>query len=143
MKRYARCLAGCTLLALLRGAMFGGKMSEDHEGVELASAVQSLRDELLAAAVQGADTAIRFAVESIELEFTVQLSKDITGKAGVKAWVLTAGADVTQGRADTQRVKLTLTPKDAATGRTLEIGSIDHGGAAAFTRATPSAGSGL
>jgi hypothetical protein len=118
-------------------------MSENFEGVELASAVQSLRDELLAAAVQGADKSIRFAVDSIELEFTVQLRKDITGKAGVKAWVLTAGADVTRGRADTQRVKLTLTPKDAATGRTLEIGNIDHGGAAGFTRATPSAGSGL
>ncbi|MER6233382.1 trypco2 family protein [Streptomyces sp. NPDC001663] len=117
-------------------------MSEDLEGVELAAAVQSLRDELLEAAGRGAGQSVRFAVDSIELEFTVQVRRDITGKAGVKAWVVTAGVDVTRGRADTQRVKLSLSPKDAVTGRTLEIGNPDHGGTAGFTQVPPSAGSG-
>ncbi|MFE5082940.1 trypco2 family protein [Streptomyces mirabilis] len=117
-------------------------MSQDFEGVELAKAVQSLRDELLEAAVQGADQAVRFAVDSIELEFTVELRKDVAGRVGIKAWVVTAGADASRGRADTHRVKLTLSPKDAATGRALEIGSADRGGTAGFTRTTPPSGSG-
>ncbi|MCX5356816.1 trypco2 family protein [Streptomyces mirabilis] len=117
-------------------------MSQDFEGVELAKAVQSLRDELLEAAVQGADQAVRFAVDSIELEFTVELRKDVAGRVGIKAWVVTAGADASRGRADTHRVKLTLSPKDAATGRALEIGSADRGGTAGFTRPTPPSGSG-
>ncbi|MFF3940489.1 trypco2 family protein [Streptomyces phaeofaciens] len=117
-------------------------MSDDLEGVELAAAVQSLRDELLEAAAQGAGRAVRFAVDSVELEFTVELRRDITGRAGVKAWVITAGADTTRGRADTQRVKLTLSPKDAVTGRPLEIGHPDPGGTEGFTRSTPAEGSG-
>jgi hypothetical protein len=117
-------------------------MSEDLEGVELAKAVQSLRDELLEAAAQGAGQAVRFAVDSIELEFSVELRNDIAGKAGVKAWVITAGADVKRGRANTHRVKLTLSPKNAATGRALEIGNYDQGGAAGFTRTTPPSGDG-
>ncbi|MFF0515508.1 trypco2 family protein [Streptomyces sp. NPDC004250] len=115
-------------------------MSEDLEGVELAKAVQSLRDELLEAAARGAGQAVRFAVDSIELEFSVELRNDIAGKAGVKAWVITAGTDVSRGRVDTHRVKLTLSPKDAATGRALEIGNDDRGGTADFTRTTPRIG---
>lgn len=117
-------------------------MSQDLEGVELAKAVQSLRDELLEAAAQGADQSVKFAVDSIELEFTIALRKDATGKAGLKAWVITAGADVTRGRVDTQRVKLTLSPKDAATGHTLEIGNTDRGGTAGFTPNVPPSGDG-
>jgi hypothetical protein len=115
-------------------------MSGNLEGVELAAAVQSLRDELLEAAAQGADQAVRFAVDSIELEFTVELRKDVAGRAGVKAWVVTAGAEVSRGRVDTHRVKLALSPKDAATGRALEIGNTDRGGTAGFTRTAPPSG---
>ncbi|MGW1914336.1 trypco2 family protein [Streptomyces sp. NPDC002076] len=117
-------------------------MGQDLEGVELAKAVQSLRDELLEAAARGADQAVRFAVDSIELEFTVELRKDVRGRAGVKAWVVTAGADLSRGRVDTHRVKLMLSPKDAATGRALEIGNTDRGGTAGFTRTTQPSGDG-
>lgn len=117
-------------------------MSGDLEGVELARAVRSLRDELLEAAAWGADQAVRFAVDSIELEFTVELRRDVTGRAGVKAWVITAGTGVSRAEADTHRVKLTLSPRDAATGRALEIGNSDRGGTAGFTRSAPPSGDG-
>lgn len=115
-------------------------MSQDLEGVELAKAVQSLRDELLDAAAQGASQAVRFVVDSIELEFMVELRKDVAGTAGVKAWVVTAEASASRSLADTHRVKLTLSPKDAATGHALEIGNTDLGSADGFTRTTPPSG---
>jgi hypothetical protein len=117
-------------------------MERDSEGIELARAVGALRDELLEAAASGADQAVRFAVDSIELEFTVELRQDVTGRAGVKAWVITAGADVSRARSDTHRVKLTLSPLAAATGRALEIGSTERGGTAGFARSTPTSGDG-
>ncbi|WP_211831428.1 trypco2 family protein [Streptomyces asiaticus] len=140
-RRYALPSGGHAAPASKRGSVHGGTMGQDLEGVELAKAVQWLRDELLEAAAQGASRAVRFAVDAIELEFTVELRKDRKGKAGFKAWVVTAGADVSRGRADTHRVKLALSPKDPE-GRTLEIGNTDRGGTAGFTRAAPSSGGG-
>ncbi|MFJ3310763.1 trypco2 family protein [Streptomyces sp. NPDC086549] len=117
-------------------------MSGDFEGVQLGDAVQSLRDELLDAAGRGAGQSVRFAVDSIELEFTVELRKGVSGSAGVKAWVVTAGSDVSRTRVDTHHVKLVLRPKDATTGRELEIGSADLGGTANFGRAASANGGG-
>jgi hypothetical protein len=78
--------------------------------IELASAVAALRDELLeAAAVRGHE--IHFLVESIELEFSVELKKDAKAKSGFKAWVVSADAEVGVARGKTHRVKVALTPK--------------------------------
>lgn len=79
--------------------------------IELAQAVEGLRDELLAAAVAGAGSQIAFAVGPIELEFAVELKADAKAKAGFKAWVVTAGAEAGVSRGRTHKVKVTLTPK--------------------------------
>jgi hypothetical protein len=84
--------------------------------IELAQAVEALRDELLEAAVTGADSQIAFAVGPIELEFTVELKADAKAKAGFKAWVVTGDAEAGVSRARTHKVKITLTPKDRGGG---------------------------
>ncbi|WP_308426340.1 trypco2 family protein, partial [Streptosporangium pseudovulgare] len=57
--------------------------------IELADAVEAVRDELLAAAVRGAGSEIAFTVGPIELEFAVELKVDAKAKGGFKAWVVT------------------------------------------------------
>lgn len=84
-------------------------------------AVAVLRDELMAAARDGADEQIRFAVGPIELEFAVELRADAKAKAGFKAWVLSGDVSAGVARGTTQRVKVTLVPTDATTGRSPEI----------------------
>lgn len=117
-------------------------MSQDFEGLELAEAIRSLRDNLLEAAAQGVDKSIRFAVESVELELAVELRSDVIGKAGVKAWVVAANTEASRGRVGTHRVKVTLSPRDVETGLALEIGNTDRGGIAGFGPIPQPGGSG-
>ncbi|WP_424532867.1 trypco2 family protein [Sphaerisporangium viridialbum] len=81
--------------------------------IELADAVQAVRDELLEAAVRGLGSEIAFTVGPIELEFTVELKADAKAKFGFKAWVVTGDAEAGVSRGRTHKVKLTLTPKHA------------------------------
>ena len=104
-------------------------MSEaDNSGqIELSAAVRAIRQELVRAAAEGADEPVRFEVGPIQMEFTVELGHETGAKGGVRAWVVSAGADVRATRGTTHRVSVTLTPKDAATGAPVEIGNADHG----------------
>jgi hypothetical protein len=47
------------------------------------------------------------------MEFAVELRTDAKAKAGFKAWVVSAEAAATVGWANTHRVKIVLTPKQA------------------------------
>lgn len=90
--------------------------------IELADAVASVRDELMAAATRGAGSDVEFVVGPIELEFAVEMRRDAKVKAGFKAWLISADAEggLAQGR--THKVKLTLTPKKAGGGDLLVAG---------------------
>lgn len=79
--------------------------------IELADAVAVVRDELLEAAKRGVGADIEFAVGPVELEFAVELKKDVKAKAGFKAWVVTGEASGGVAHARTHRIKVTLTPK--------------------------------
>jgi Trypsin-co-occurring domain 2 len=89
--------------------------------LELATAVQVVRDELLAAAARGAGQAVQFEVGPIEMEFAVEIRMDASAKAGFRAWVISADIGGSAGRTSEHRVTITLTPKDAKTGRSLLI----------------------
>ncbi|MFB9688252.1 trypco2 family protein [Amycolatopsis plumensis] len=79
--------------------------------IELAAAVTALRYELIeAAARHESGQQVGFRVSPIELEFAVELRADAKAKAGFKAWVLSADAEVGVARARTHKVKLTVTP---------------------------------
>ncbi|WP_042366220.1 trypco2 family protein [Streptacidiphilus neutrinimicus] len=95
----------------------------DEHRVDLADAIEAIRDQLVTAAVRGAGSELAFEVGDIQLEFTVQLSHDRTAKGGVKAWVLTAGYESAQTRADTQRVSVTLKPKQRTSGADVLVGN--------------------
>ena len=100
---------------------------EHGEQIELSAAVSAIRRQLTEAARQGADESVHFEVGPIQMEFTVELGHETGAKGGVRAWVVSAGADVRATRGTTHRVSVTLTPKDAATGAPIEIGNADHG----------------
>lgn len=86
------------------------------EEIGIAEAVEHLRAELVAAAA-GGGSGPRFEVGPVELEFSVEMRKE--GKAGVKAWVVSAGAETS--KVSVHRVKLVLTPKDTTTGNAYHV----------------------
>jgi hypothetical protein len=79
--------------------------------IELADAVASVRDELVAAAKRGVGQEVAFTVGPIELEFAVELRQDAKAKAGFKAWVVSGDVEAGAGRSRTHRMKITLTPQ--------------------------------
>jgi hypothetical protein len=99
----------------------------DLTGIELADAVEAVRDGLIEAASRGAQAPLHFELGAIQMEFTVEVRRDARAKGGVKAWVIDAGAEsgVAQGR--THRVSFTLKPKAADGGGSWEIAADDEG----------------
>jgi Trypsin-co-occurring domain 2 len=54
------------------------------EGLGLAEAIESLRDDLLKARAAGASSGIQLPVESMTVELTVTATRSVDGKAGFK-----------------------------------------------------------
>ncbi|WUA85821.1 hypothetical protein OHO81_44420 [Streptomyces pseudovenezuelae] len=94
--------------------------------IELTKAVAAVRNELLAAAAQGAGEDLTFKVGPVELEFAVELRADAKVKAGFKAWVVSGDVEAGVARGRTHRVKLTLTPQQASGGDLLVHGRPDQ-----------------
>ena len=88
--------------------------------LELAAAVATVRDELLSAASSAADQDIRFEVGDVTMEFSVEMRKDVRGKFGFTAWVVTAGAEGGVARSDVHKVTLSLRPH-ASDGKPVEV----------------------
>ncbi|MEU6569015.1 trypco2 family protein [Streptomyces parvulus] len=109
---------------------------EIHEGtehaVELDKAVQAIRDGLVAAAEQAEGQDLAFELGDIQMEFTVELRKELKGGGKVKAWVLEAGADATRTTARTHKVAFTLKPKDNRTGERWKVGNENQGSVSGF-----------
>jgi hypothetical protein len=86
--------------------------SADH--IPLASAIQALRQELIAAVDEGQDQQVRFALGDIELEFQVEIAREGRAKAGIAFWVLSLGAEGSRSTGRTHTVRLSLTPVAAS-----------------------------
>ncbi|MFI6702632.1 trypco2 family protein [Streptomyces sp. NPDC050509] len=104
----------------------------DFDGIELADAIQSVRDQLLDAATRATGAPVAFEVGDIQMEFTLELRKEIKGGAKVKAWVVEAGADASRTSGHTHKVAFTLKPQDARSGAPWRVGNKDHGSTAGF-----------
>lgn len=106
--------------------------SGDFEGIELADAIASLRDQLVEAAGRASGQPVTFEVGDIQMEFALELRKEVKGGAKVKAWVVEAGADATRSTARTHRVSFTLKPRDTTTGGSWIVGNEQQGSTSAF-----------
>ncbi|MEO3972254.1 trypco2 family protein [Streptomyces sp. CAU 1734] len=95
--------------------------------IELADAIEAVRDQLIEAAGRATGRPVLFEVGDIEMEFTVELRRETSGGAKFKAWVLEGGADHTRAAGRTHRVAFTLSPRNALTGDPLLVGNPDQG----------------
>jgi hypothetical protein len=88
--------------------------SGDVVGVGLADVLTALRHELSEAMVSSAGDRIRFAAESLEVELSVVVTREFSGNAGVRFWVIDAGGGYSGKREAIQKVNLRLKPQDVA-----------------------------
>src|SRR5690348_15187315 len=95
----------------------------DSAGVELAAAIGQVREQLALAIDQGKNSPIAFRAGPVEMEFEVTFSSTVGADAGVRVWVVSAGAKGEQARGRTHRLKVSLTPVDRS-GADRLIGSV-------------------
>jgi hypothetical protein len=69
------------------------------------------------------DPALHFELGPVELEFTLDVRKEGGADGGIRWGVVSFGARGSVASSTGHRVKLVLTPRDAATGGTAEVGS--------------------
>jgi hypothetical protein len=110
----------------------GERVSEQYPQIELAEAVEAVRREVAAAAERAGDERFQFEVNAVELEFSVELRREARVDGKVRAWVLSAGAEVGAEHTRAHRVTVTLTPKDTATGANVMVGNSDLGSREGF-----------
>ena len=84
--------------------------------IELAEVIGELRRELQQAMRAGEGEPLRFELGPVELEATVAVEKAGGGGAKVRFWVLELGGDAKASQTSTQRIKLALQPRLAASG---------------------------
>ncbi|MFF1631424.1 trypco2 family protein [Streptomyces sp. NPDC058251] len=106
-------------------------MSEFGE-IELSVAIRAIRDQLLQAAAEGAHEDLKFEVGPIQMDFSVEVRRDINARGGVKAWLTSAEVTANKSTGQTHRVSFTLTPKDSKTGGSVEVGNLSPGGLGNF-----------
>jgi hypothetical protein len=82
------------------------------EGIELSTLIKRLRHEIEISWWEGQNSAVAFEVGPVEVEVNTQLQKDGKAEFGVRFYVVSAGAGGAVSSTDTQRIRLTLTPRD-------------------------------
>jgi hypothetical protein len=88
-------------------------MAAERAGVPLADFIGALRTELRAAAL-AKDPELQFNVGPVTVEFTLMTRHEGGGKAGVRFWVVEAGASASVANESTQKMTLELTPVSAS-----------------------------
>jgi len=88
-------------------------MADEPAGLPLANFIGALRAELRTAAL-AKDLQLQFNVGPVNVEFTLMTRHEGGGKAGIRFWVVEAGASANVVGESTQKVTLTLTPVTAS-----------------------------
>jgi len=88
-------------------------MANERAGVPLADFIGALRAELRAAAL-AKDPQLQFNVGPVSVEFTLMTHHEGGGRAGIRFWVVEAGASASVANESTQKVTLALTPVTAS-----------------------------
>ena len=81
--------------------------------IELRELIRDLRSELTESMAAAPDDGLQFELGPIELEVSVGVDKSAGAEARVRFWVMDLGADGRLAATSLQRVKLTLTPRNA------------------------------
>ncbi|WP_370667248.1 trypco2 family protein [Streptomyces sp. IBSBF 2507] len=107
-------------------------MTSPTAGIELADAVEAIRDGLLTATSRGTGSPLRFELGEIHMEFSVELRREVKGKGSVKAWVTSVSAEGEAGSTRVQRVSFTLKPKNSATNGGWDVSNDTEGDISKF-----------
>ena len=78
------------------------------DGLELADVLAQLRVNLAQAQQDGVGQDLRFALDDVEVELQLAVTKEEEGKAGVKFWVINAEAGGKLSDVTTQKIKLKM-----------------------------------
>lgn len=70
-------------------------------------------------------TAVLFEMKDVELEFTMVSDASESVEGGIKWYILSAGADVSNKDVSTQRIKMQLAVKNPETGEPLDVNAVD------------------
>jgi hypothetical protein len=84
-------------------------MTDDSLRLPLADFIAALRSELRTAALTK-DPELQFNVGPVTVELTLMSHHEGSGKAGIRFWVVEAGASAAMTNESTQKVTLSLTP---------------------------------
>lgn len=95
--------------------------------LELSEVIAQLRGELKTAMQEGTDESLRFELGPVEVEVSVGVERDKAGTAKIRFWVLELGGDAKSTNSSTHRIKLTLEPKLAASGKRPWVSGQDTG----------------
>ena len=83
----------------------------DDDGLmNLATALEGLRQELQTAWEESEGERVRFRVSDVSLTVEAVARRDVGGSAKVRWWLVEAGGEASRGRETTQTVQLSLTP---------------------------------
>ena len=85
-----------------------------QHNMEVAQAIADLREQIIAAQIQGVEKDIRFTVRSVELEMQLVLTTEASGEAKIGWGVLSLGGGGKASDAVTHKLKLTLDITNAA-----------------------------
>ncbi len=99
-----------------------------HGGVQLAEFIRELRSELQAAVEAAEGQPLRFELGPVELELGLAVEKRGETTASVKFWVVGLAGGGELSHQSTQRVRLTLHPMLAATGRPPRVAGVEAPG---------------
>jgi hypothetical protein len=78
--------------------------------VGLADAIEALRVELALASQRSESESLRFRAGPVEVTFQAVVTASGTARAGVRWWVVDAGAEGTAASTKTQTIRLVLEP---------------------------------
>jgi hypothetical protein len=95
----------CLLTSDRNSIQKGEKKMSD---IPLANAIADLRSELEKAIAEGVGHDIRFKPGPIELELSLEIKKEGSGKGSVKFWIVDLGGEIKSANAQMHKIKLNL-----------------------------------
>lgn len=81
------------------------------DGIELRQVIDQLREELFSLTQTAGGEDLRFAIESVDVELHVGVTKEVGAEAKAKFWVLEVGGEGKFATERTQTIKLSLKPR--------------------------------